>query len=1232
MIIQKKWGYLVIALVLLFGLLSLNGKIIQAQSNRATALNAGLLSYSYSYVDQNPAGAFRLDEATTFEVRLRNTGTDTWYRDRATGCSVHLGTGEPGGSGDHRAQDHTSPFHEDGAAGWLEGLDTNGVPYDGRRVLMVENSVAPNDIATFRFAVKVPNTIGDVYEYWTPVVEGAGCGDAGWLPSIGLHFQATVFPFRYSFVSRDPAYDYWHSQPQNFEIVVRNEGPATWYKTVHTNSYAVHLATGVYGVHSDANPYRVQDHASPFYTAGGIGWWTGTSDKNRIVMQENSVAPGQNAHFRFAASVHTEATAFWEYFTPIVEDLDWMEHQSSTTLRINNNPYRAEVRSQDPPYSFTMQPGLTKSIQIKFENSGVNSWQQDSTRLGTVDPDTNAEDYVSPFAHSSWINDHRPAALSESAVAPGAEGTFSFTVQAPLSGNTYKLRVRPLAEYDWWMEEQDMDVSWIVYIQTPTPTDTDTPTPTDTDTPTPTDTDTPTPTDTDTPTPTDTGTPTPTDTDTPTPTDTGTPTPTDTDTPTPTDTDTPTPTITPSPTPAGDAYEDDDACARASTLIIAAPPQQHTFHDFNDNDWVKFTAALSQTYIIEVNNVGPQANIVLKLFDECAAPPAEVDDNAFGRGARITWNCPETGEYYLRVTNRDPEAYGAEAYYDLSVRMDTAPPAAPQDFRATPGDGLITLAWRANTERDAVGYRLYYGTMAGVYDNSISISGRTTTHYELDGLQNGQPYYLTFVAVDFAGYESARSTEITATPFPEADQTIPTIDILFPTTNGVYTTVMSTLLVTGTCTDAGANLSHAHLGNGANGEQGWDYTPEGGAANFNIGGIPLELGDNQLTVTVYDDVGNHAADTLTVRRVAGQGVAIIVAGHDDGYRLQENIYYCANRAYRIFRKAGFAANNIYYLSPTAQDAHGKDGVSEVNADSTPDNLQAAITTWARERLGPEAPFYLYLMDHGEVDALCANDCAEGGYVWADKLDEWLTDLETATGVDEVNVIVEACHSGSFINGVKEISAPGRVVIASATDEELAWASTYGAHFSDAFFSKLERGSNLGDSFTIAVTATNGIQHPWLDDNGNASPNDAEDKLVAQGRRLLTSFGGGRPEVTAVQWPTTLAGTLPLTATVEENGEAIAQVWAAVYPPSWTLPDAPEHQMRADGAVYVELQPAGDGIYTGEYSPLNEMGEYRIVLWAMEADGTLAAPLKRTLEIGITLPEYDIYLPLVLKNA
>jgi heat shock protein HspQ len=306
--------------------------------------------YAYELVSQSPDTSdnpLRLSEPTMLELRLRNTGSASWYRTSDEHCTLHLGTGELAYSPDNplRARDHRSPFYVPGAAGWLGDAASGDEPFAGRRIPMRESRVEPGEIATFRFELRLPDDpavleglIGEARAYWTPVVEGPGCDAAQWLAGQGTQSWLSIFPYRYSVVERVPAYDSTHTTPGEFALVLRNEGSATWYRSVespgNTSGYAVHLATGHAAGWDSDNPFVHPDHASPFYTPGGVGWWPETSDRNRIMLHEEAVPPGAAGTFRFAASVPDASGLLEVSFTPVVEHLGWMAHQEGTDLRV----------------------------------------------------------------------------------------------------------------------------------------------------------------------------------------------------------------------------------------------------------------------------------------------------------------------------------------------------------------------------------------------------------------------------------------------------------------------------------------------------------------------------------------------------------------------------------------------------------------------------------------------------------------------------------------------------------------------------------------------------------------------------------------------------------------------------------------------------------------------------------------------------------------------------------
>jgi len=693
--------------------------------------------------------------------------------------------------------------------------------------------------------------------------------------------------------------------------------------------------------------------------------------------------------------------------------------------------------------------------------------------------------------------------------------------------------------------------------------------------------------------------------------------------------------VTATPTPSGDIYEDDDTCANARLIPADGTIQTHTFHDAGDADWIKFNAQAlinptNQTYIIEVTNTGARADVVLLLYDTCAAAsPLTADDNAFASTVRLEWDSTRNGYYYIKLQQHDQSVYGASTNYDVSVRPDTVPPARPRSLRAASGDQALTIQWPASPERDVVGYHVWWGTTSGVYSYE-DVPDPDTTFYQLTGLTNGTRYYLALSAYDFSGNESTRSLEISAIPAPPQDQTVPSVTVNQPMTTTIYTTTLTALTIGGQAQDTGGNLSRVKVRNVTRGADYWDYSLSGSSAHFQVTNVALGLGANQIQVTAYDDANNTGSVTLTVyRQGATQGAVIILAGHNDSYGLQANIASAANRAYRVFsQRAGYSDDDIYYLSPTTQDPNNDGVADEVDGLATPDNLRYAIQTWAASRVGPGKPLHLYLMDHGEIEYFCTDGCGLSGRVTPESLDSWLTYVETTTLANEINIVIEACHSGSFIdrlgNPAQSLSKAGRVVISSTGRENNAYASAQGAYFSDAYFSCAESGGDLKTCFQQAreaVAATGQNQTPWIDDNGDGLPTPA-DGTTAQGRYVTRFFGGTPPRVISAT-VTIQAGSGILTATLEPGSEPITLVWAAVYAPSFQEPTATTLDLgvplvRLDATEEVGLYRA---IYPGGFA---EVGQYRVVFYAQDRSGASALP--RVVMVG-----QRVHLPLVLRN-
>jgi len=102
---------------------------------------------------------------------------------------------------------------------------------------------------------------------------------------------------------------------------------------------------------------------------------------------------------------------------------------------------------------------------------------------------------------------------------------------------------------------------------------------------------------------------------------------------------------------------------------------------------------------------------------------------------------------------------GAQVSTHYSRGLDGQAPGAPAGLRATPYDGLVSLAW--NPSAGATGYFVQRSvTSGGPYSTAGSVAG---TGYVDRGLTNGATYYYVVMATNISG-TSAASAEISATP------------------------------------------------------------------------------------------------------------------------------------------------------------------------------------------------------------------------------------------------------------------------------------------------------------------------------------------------------------------------------------------------------------------------------------------------------------------------------------
>jgi PKD repeat protein len=413
-------------------------------------------------------------------------------------------------------------------------------------------------------------------------------------------------------------------------------------------------------------------------------------------------------------------------------------------------------------------------------------------------------------------------------------------------------------------------------------------------------------------------------------------------------------------------------------------------------------------------------------------------------------------------------------------------------------------------------------------------------------------------------------------------------------------------------------------GAGSIGSQDYTFSPD----------VRLEFqaaADGQLVLKLSNDhdsgYGSQTAYHLSVRAlgdIATPGALIVVAGRikaDDP--VQSNIHHVTDAVYQLFFNHDYNHDRIHYLA-TDMNLTGYD------VPATAANLEAAITTWALDKVGSSRPLTLYLIDHGAYDKLYLDKTA-GEWVTPAQVDGWLDQLESSVPGLKVNVIIEACHSGSFIDADESLSEPGRVVIASTGALNRAWASASGAVFSDHFIGALDQGDSLYNSFQKATWATQAAhpnQTPWLDDDGDEVANGALDGVESARRGF--AFAGTLP---AEQWPpyvVQVKGPIKpertqgvIEAEVRDD-EGVDDVWAVIYPPSYQAPE-PGEEMVDEVLPTIVLQPqqGRDDWYAALYTGFLEQGVYTVVVYAEDFDDLAARPV--AIEIGRA-----VYLPLVMR--
>jgi hypothetical protein len=189
---------------------------------------------------------------------------------------------------------------------------------------------------------------------------------------------------------------------------------------------------------------------------------------------------------------------------------------------------------------------------------------------------------------------------------------------------------------------------------------------------------------------------------------------------------------------SGDFYEPDDVCAMARDISTDGSRQTHLFQAAGDTDWVKFAVSSGDSFVVVADNVAVGVNPLVSLYASCGQPFGDyVNQSA---DVQVATSAPQT--YYAKVANQDPNTYGAEAHYDLSVTASPCVRDGLEDDDSAAAAGEISATGELEThdvcpagDEDWVHFTAEAGTIYAMQTSNLG--PHADTHlvlYDTDGL------------------------------------------------------------------------------------------------------------------------------------------------------------------------------------------------------------------------------------------------------------------------------------------------------------------------------------------------------------------------------------------------------------------------------------------------------------------------------------------------------------------
>jgi len=123
-----------------------------------------------------------------------------------------------------------------------------------------------------------------------------------------------------------------------------------------------------------------------------------------------------------------------------------------------------------------------------------------------------------------------------------------------------------------------------------------------------------------------------------------------------------------------DPFEGDNRPENAGIVFLnGKTPQNRNFHQYGDEDWVRFPGVAGEIYTIRIVGQGDSCRAITEIYDDKNVRLA-VRETPLGEGLlRWEWKCGQDGVFFIRIRNSDSGAFGAGTGYQLDVFRPIGP-------------------------------------------------------------------------------------------------------------------------------------------------------------------------------------------------------------------------------------------------------------------------------------------------------------------------------------------------------------------------------------------------------------------------------------------------------------------------------------------------------------------------------------------------------------------------------